>query len=95
MLLPAGVAIDPETGAVTPSTGRYEKRLSDLREKALLSHVSLLRRDVVTHDQEADRVATGVVPARDGHTREKLGPVFAPAPEQPCGMALDELPFGA
>ena len=31
MLLPAGVAIDPETGAVTPSTGRYEKRLSDLR----------------------------------------------------------------
>ena len=31
MLLPEGVAIDGTTGAVSPSTGRYEKRLSDLR----------------------------------------------------------------
>lgn len=31
MLLPEGVAIDGLTGSVTPSTGRYEKRLSDLR----------------------------------------------------------------
>ncbi len=31
MLLPEGVAIDGVTGAVTPQTGRYEKRLSELR----------------------------------------------------------------
>ena len=31
MLLPEGVVIDGQTGAVTPSTDRYEKRLSDLR----------------------------------------------------------------
>jgi len=31
MLLPEGVVIDGMTGDVTPSTGRYEKRLSDLR----------------------------------------------------------------
>jgi glucose-6-phosphate isomerase len=31
MLLPEGVVIDGTTGAVSPSTGRYEKRLSDLR----------------------------------------------------------------
>ena len=31
MLLPDGVVIDGRTGSVTPSTDRYEKRLSDLR----------------------------------------------------------------
>lgn len=31
MLFPEGVAIDAETGNVTPATGRYVKRLSDLR----------------------------------------------------------------
>src|SRR3954468_23645366 len=30
MLFPEGVAIDGRTGAVTPETGRYVKRLSDL-----------------------------------------------------------------
>jgi len=31
MLFPEGVAIDSRTGEVTPSTSRYQKRLSDLR----------------------------------------------------------------
>ena len=30
-MFPVGVAIDPESGAVAPSTGRYTKRLSELR----------------------------------------------------------------
>ena len=32
MLLPEGVTIDGKTGAVSPSTGRYSKTLSDLRD---------------------------------------------------------------
>ena len=32
MLLPEGVAIDGLTGSVSPETGRYAKRLSELRE---------------------------------------------------------------
>jgi glucose-6-phosphate isomerase, archaeal len=32
MLFPQGVAIDPKTGEVSPSTGRYKKTLSDLRD---------------------------------------------------------------
>jgi glucose-6-phosphate isomerase, archaeal len=30
-MLPAGVMIDPITGAVTPATGRYSKHLNDIR----------------------------------------------------------------
>lgn len=30
-MLPVGVAIDPQSGQVTPSTGRYAKRLGELR----------------------------------------------------------------
>jgi glucose-6-phosphate isomerase len=32
MLMPEGVAIDGATGALSPATGRYTKRLSELRE---------------------------------------------------------------
>src|SRR5262245_28599595 len=32
MLLPQGVVIDGKTGQISPETGRYAKRLSDLKE---------------------------------------------------------------
>jgi glucose-6-phosphate isomerase, archaeal len=31
-VLPQAILIDPNTGVIEPSTGRYQKRLSDLQE---------------------------------------------------------------
>ncbi len=53
-MLPIGVVIDPKSGEVTPSTGRYTKRLSEFRgmyrdEKALDALLAT-GSDVVTYD---------------------------------------------
>jgi glucose-6-phosphate isomerase len=77
-LLPAGVLIDPKSGAVTPSTGRYTKRLSELRgiyrdEKALdallATHGDIVTYEVTEYkEQEADLFfgTTKMYPGRVG-----------------------------
>ncbi|MDR3750981.1 MAG: glucose-6-phosphate isomerase family protein [Terracidiphilus sp.] len=52
MLMPEGVAIDSITGAVSPATGRYTKRLSELRE---------LFQDRDMADKEVERLQDPVV----------------------------------
>lgn len=59
MLLPEGVVIDGITGAVTPSTDRYEKRLSDLR--GFFNDTAALDRAIAT---EGDRIAYEVIDYR-------------------------------
>lgn len=59
MLLPEGVVIDGKTGAVTPSTDRYEKRLSDLR--GFFRDDAALDRAIA---EEGDRIAYEVIDYR-------------------------------
>ena len=59
MLLPEGVAIDGTTGAASPSTGRYEKRLSDLR--GFFHDDAALDRAIA---EEGDRIAYEVIDYR-------------------------------
>lgn len=58
-MLPVGVAIDPLNGAVAPSTGRYTKRLSELR--GLYSDAAAFESDVA---RDGDRVAYEVTEFR-------------------------------
>ncbi len=52
-MLPAGVVIDPATGAVSPSTGEYTKRLSEFRgiyrDTAALDAMLAAKGDIVTY----------------------------------------------
>jgi glucose-6-phosphate isomerase, archaeal len=53
-MLPTGVVINPQDGAVTPSTGRYTKRLSELRglyrDASALDALLATRGDIVTYE---------------------------------------------
>lgn len=53
-MLPTGVAIDPKSGEVTPSTGRYSKRLSEFRgiyrDEKGLDELLASAGDVVTYE---------------------------------------------
>jgi glucose-6-phosphate isomerase, archaeal len=53
-VLPAGVSIDPKTGAVSPSTGRYAKRLNEIRgiyrDQAAVDEVLAASGDVVAYE---------------------------------------------
>lgn len=53
-MLPVGVLIDPKSGAVTPSTGRYSKRLNELRaiyrDQEALDSILTASGDIVVYD---------------------------------------------
>ena len=53
-MLPVGVAIDPNSGAVSPSTGRYVKHLSELRgiyqDTQALEGILAARGDVAAYE---------------------------------------------
>lgn len=77
-MLPEGVTIDPLTGAVSPSTGEYTKRLSEFRgiyrdEKALdallRTHGDVVTYKVVEHRTEGSDIffgTTTMMPGRVG-----------------------------
>ena len=70
-MLPVGVAIDPLNGAVAPSTGRYTKRLSELR--GLYSDAAAFESDVA---RDGDRVAYEVI-----EFRQPASDLFAEGPD--------------
>ena len=60
-MLPVGVAIDPNSGAVSPSTGRYVKRLSDLRgiyrDQTALDAILAAQGDIAAYEVSEFRAA--------------------------------------
>ena len=90
MLLPEGVVIDGRTGAVTPSTDRYEKRLSDLRgffqddaalDRTIAEEGDRIAYEVLDYRHQDSDLAFGttiMMPGKVGdrvHCRDLLGPL--------------------
>lgn len=79
-MLPVGVAIDPTTGAVSPSTGRYAKRLSEMRgiyrdekafEAALASQGDVVTYEVVEFKQAGSDLFFGTTTMYPGRVGEE------------------------
>ena len=80
-MLPVGVAIDPNSGAVSPSTGRYVKHLSELRgiyqDKQALEGILAARGDVAAYEviefrQEGSDLFFGTTAMHPGQVGEEF-----------------------
>ncbi len=80
-MLPAGVMIDPTTGAVTPATGRYSKHLNDIRgiyqdQKALdailAAQGNIVAYEVVEYIQPGSDVSFGTTTMYPGRVGEEF-----------------------
>jgi glucose-6-phosphate isomerase, archaeal len=80
-MLPAGVLIDGKTGALSPATGRYAKRLSELRaiyqdqrafDKALTSRGDAIAYEVVEFSQAGADLFFGTTTMYPGRIGEEF-----------------------